>query len=104
MEPDAYRKSGRESRFRFLFGLGTGIFLFGALFSQTKGPDRTPDLVIFATAAALLLAALLVGQLPRHKAISEWRSGSLSTAIGVIELVLSLSFIKDLVLYGLHRR
>ena len=91
VEPDASIESARPSSFRVLFGLGTGIFLFGILFSQTKGPDRTPDLIIFATAAGLLTAALLVG-------------GPFSTVILVIELVLSLSFIKDLVVYGPHRR
>lgn len=106
MEPDAHLKSARSSTFRFLFCLGTGMFLFGILFSQTKGPDRTPDLIIFATAAGLLTAALLLGQMPgrMRKAVSRWRSGPLSTLILVIELVLSLSFIKDLVVYGLHRR
>jgi hypothetical protein len=99
-------KSMRESSFRFLVGLGTAVFLFGTLFSQTKGPDRTPDLIIFVTAAVLIIGALLVGQLRRRtsKSPSEWRSGPVSTMILAIELILSMSFIKDLVIYELHKR
>src|ERR1039457_1766371 len=76
--------------FRLLFGLGTAIFLYGTLFSLTKGLDRIPDLIIFVTAAALLTGALLVGQLPKRakKTASEWRSGPLATMIVAIELIL----------------
>ena len=105
MEPTESSKNVRESSFRFLFGFGTSAFLFGALFSQTKSADRTPDVIIFATAVSLLMAALLVGQMPKRmrKAGSEWRNGPVSTVILTIELVISMSFIGDLVIYELHR-
>jgi hypothetical protein len=104
MEPTEPSQGTREPTFKFLFGIGTAIFLFGALFSQTKGADRTPDLIIFLTAEALLIAALLVGQMRRRvsQAAPEWRSGPVSTTVLVVELILSFSFIKDLVIYELH--
>jgi hypothetical protein len=106
MERNPPSEGTRESTFRFLFGLGTAIFLFGALFALTKHTDRVPDLIMFVAAAALFIAALLVGQLPNRmgKAASDWRSGPVSTTILVIEVILSASYIKDFVIYLLQRR
>jgi hypothetical protein len=82
------------------------IFLYGTLFSLTKGPDRIPDLIIFVTAAALLTGALLVGQLPKRakKTASEWRSGPLATMIVAIELILCGIYIDGAVVFELHGR
>jgi hypothetical protein len=105
VEPSEPSKGTREPAFKFLLGVGTAILFFGALFSQIPGRDRAPDLVIFLTAAAFLLAALLVGQLPRRasKAEAEWRSEPVSTVILLLELAASLIALSGLVIYELHR-
>lgn len=101
--PKAPENVGSSS---YLARFGTAIFVFGILFSQTKGPDRVPDLIIFGTATWLFACALLVGRLgSRHgKAASEWRNGPVSTVVLAIALILSLNFIRDLVIYELHRQ
>jgi hypothetical protein len=106
MGPTLSSRGTREGGFRLLFGLGTAIFLYGTLFSLTKGPDRIPDLIIFVTAAALLTGALLVGQLPKRakKTASEWRSGPLATMIVAIELILCGIYIDGAVVFELHGR
>jgi hypothetical protein len=99
------KKGDRESIFKMLFGLGTAILFFGVLLSQTKGADRAPDLVIFLTAAVLLIAALLLGQRPRRpsEAEPEWRSGPISTVILLFELVAALCALTEVVLYELQK-
>jgi hypothetical protein len=99
IEPSRSSKSTTESTFGCLFGLGTAIFLFGALFALTKHRNRVPDLLIFVTAAALFGAALLRGHLPRRTsaAAPEWRSGPISTTILLIELAFCASYIKDVI-------
>jgi hypothetical protein len=106
VEPIQYSKATRESWFKLLFGLGTAVYVFDNLLELTKGGDRTPDLIIAGTAAALLAAALFVGRPPKrtNQAVSEWRSGPLSTTILVVELILSLVFVRNLAIYVLHGR
>ena len=48
---------------RTLVKLATAVVVFGLLFAQTKGLDRTPDLVIWSFATVLLVAALVLGWL-----------------------------------------
>jgi hypothetical protein len=106
VEPPTSYKWTRESTFKLLFRAGTATFLFGALFSQTVSPDRIPDLIIFCSAAALLIGALLVSQFGNRlrKDRPQWRSGRATTVILVGELILVLWTIKDGVIYELRRR
>ena len=54
---------GVRSLSKALVGLGTALIAFGLLFAQVKSTDHTPDLVIWSSAAMLLLAALFVSWL-----------------------------------------
>ena len=47
-----------RSLFKFLFGLGTALVIFGLLFAQTKSTDHMPDLIIWSVATAALVGAL----------------------------------------------
>ena len=54
--------TGRIVLFWALFVVGTAILIVGLLFTQTKGNDRTGDVVSLSLAAAFLTTALVVGR------------------------------------------
>jgi hypothetical protein len=100
--PKAEIPTARESAFVLLFRLGAVLFVFGSLLQFSKGDDGTPDLIIFAAAACLAFAALVVGRGPWRTRL-QWRSGALSSVILLAELLISLNAIGLLIANRLHR-
>jgi hypothetical protein len=92
-----------EYWFKFLFGPGTVAFVFAVLAAQAKG-SRTTVSEVPGTAAALLIAALLVGRLRtgRGEGTVKWQSGPVITIILVIELLASLVFLYGALIDQFH--
>jgi hypothetical protein len=72
------------------------LYSFSAFSAHAKG-DRTTVMAILAMAAALLGAALIVGQMGRRlsKVAVGWWNGPVATAVLVFELLVSIGSIYD---------
>ena len=77
------------------------MLLFGLLFSQTKSPNRTPDLVIFVSSASLLTIAVLLAQ--HARAFSKWKHGPALVLAALLELTMAALIISDLIVYEFRR-